>query len=81
MTEPRNPGAEAPPRNERSREPSICASASAAETRARQQFWTSRGISGVPSMVFDGKYLLTGAQGAQTYAEMLKKVVSEKQAA
>ncbi|MBD3663766.1 DsbA family oxidoreductase [Sulfitobacter aestuariivivens] len=53
----------------------------AEETRARQQFWTSRGISGVPSMVFDGKYLLTGAQGAETYAQMLQKVVSEKEAA
>ena len=53
----------------------------AAETRTRQQFWTSRGISGVPSMVFDGKYLLTGAQGAQTYAEMLTKVQAEQDAA
>ncbi len=50
----------------------------AEETRARQQFWTSRGISGVPTMVFDGKYLLTGAQGAQAYAQMLQKVVAEK---
>jgi predicted DsbA family dithiol-disulfide isomerase len=50
-------------------------------TRARQQFWTTRGISGVPSMVFDGKYLLTGAQGAQTYAQMVQKVLAEKQAA
>lgn len=53
----------------------------ASETRARQQFWTSRGISGVPSMVFDGKYLLTGAQGAQSYAQMLQKVIAEKDAA
>lgn len=53
----------------------------AAQTRARQQFWTSRGISGVPSMVFDGRYLLTGAQGAETYAQMLIKVISEKEAA
>ncbi|KAJ01850.1 DsbA family oxidoreductase [Sulfitobacter mediterraneus] len=49
----------------------------AEETRARQQFWTSRGISGVPSMVFAGKYLLTGAQGAENYAQMLIKVVQE----
>lgn len=50
----------------------------AEQTRARQQFWTSRGISGVPAMVFDGKYLLTGAQGAQTYAQMLEKLVAER---
>ncbi|MGJ8617391.1 MAG: DsbA family oxidoreductase [Sulfitobacter sp.] len=53
----------------------------AEETRARQQFWTSRGISGVPSMVFDGRYLLTGAQGERTYAQMLQKVLVEKDVA
>ncbi|MFC6637732.1 DsbA family oxidoreductase [Sulfitobacter sp. JBTF-M27] len=53
----------------------------AEETRAHQQFWTSRGVSGVPSMVFDGRYLLTGAQGAETYAQMLTKVIGEKDAA
>ncbi len=53
----------------------------AEETRAHQQFWTARSISGVPSMVFDGKYLLTGAQGTQTYAQMLQKVIAEKDAA
>lgn len=60
----------------------VLSSASQAEqTRARQQFWTDRGISGVPSMVFDGRYLLTGAQGAQTYLQMLQKVLAEKDAA
>jgi predicted DsbA family dithiol-disulfide isomerase len=53
----------------------------AEETRAHQQFWTSRGVSGVPSMIFAGKYLLTGAQGADTYAQMLQKVLTEKDAA
>lgn len=52
----------------------------AADTRARQQFWTERGISGVPAMVFEGKYLLTGAQGAQNYAQMLQKVLEERSA-
>lgn len=53
----------------------------AADTRAGQQYWTTRGISGVPSMVFDGKYLLTGAQGAQTYARMLQKSIAEQRTA
>lgn len=60
----------------------VLTSGSHAETtRARQQFWTSRGISGVPAMVFDGRYLLTGAQGAETYGHMLRKVAAEKAAA
>ncbi|NOD63654.1 MULTISPECIES: DsbA family oxidoreductase [unclassified Ruegeria] len=45
--------------------------------REKQQFWTSRGISGVPSMVFGGKYLLTGAQGTETYAQVLQRCLSE----
>ncbi len=53
----------------------------AKEVRERQEFWSSRGITGVPSMVFDGKYLLTGAQGAQNYAQLLQKVLSEKETA
>lgn len=53
----------------------------AEETRAHQQFWASRGITGVPAMVFAGQYLLTGAQGAATYAQMLKKVLEEQKAA
>lgn len=42
--------------------------------REKQAFWTSHGITGVPSMVFDGKYLITGAQGAETYGKVLRKV-------
>jgi len=50
----------------------------AVQTRALQQVWSERGITGVPSMVFDGKYLLTGAQGMQTYMQMLQKTLSER---
>lgn len=51
-----------------------------ASVREKQQFWTSRGISGVPSMVFGGKYLVTGAQGVENYAQLLHKVTSEEAA-
>lgn len=53
----------------------------AEETRTRQQFWTSRGISGVPSIVFDGRYLVTGAQGVENYTKVLLKALSDKDAA
>ena len=36
-----------------------------------------RGISGVPAMVFAGKYLVTGAQGAEGYAEVLRRCAAE----
>ncbi|NVO54881.1 DsbA family oxidoreductase [Rhodobacteraceae bacterium B1Z28] len=48
-----------------------------ASVREKQQFWTGRGISGVPSMVFGGKYLLTGAQGTDTYAQVLQRCLAE----
>ncbi|MFY2826198.1 DsbA family oxidoreductase [Ruegeria sp. MALMAid1280] len=48
-----------------------------ATVRQKQEFWTSRGISGVPSMVFGGKYLLTGAQGTDTYAQVLQRCLAE----
>ncbi|WP_372571090.1 DsbA family oxidoreductase [Ruegeria jejuensis] len=49
----------------------------AAPVREKQQFWTSRGITGVPAMVFGGKYLLTGAQGRETYGEVLQRCLAE----
>lgn len=48
-----------------------------APVREKQQFWTSRGISGVPSMVFAGKYLVTGAQGVETYSNLLQRCLTE----
>lgn len=52
-----------------------------ASVREKQAFWTARGISGVPSMVFAGKYLVTGAQGVDTYARILAQVAQEEAAA
>jgi len=46
----------------------------AAMVREKQRFWTSRGVQGVPAMVFAGRYLVTGAQGEATYAEILRQV-------
>ena len=49
----------------------------AEQTRAKQRVWLERGISGVPAMVFAGKYLVTGAQGAEGYAEVLRRCAAE----
>ena len=46
----------------------------AAAFRAKQQFWTSRGVTGVPAMVFDKKHLVVGAQGAANYASILQQL-------
>ncbi|MEO0937210.1 MAG: DsbA family oxidoreductase [Pseudomonadota bacterium] len=55
----------------------LTSGALAATVRDKQSFWTSRGISGVLSMVFGGKYLVTGAQGAGSYAGLLTRAASE----
>lgn len=48
-----------------------------AETvRQKEQFWTSRGVSGVPTMVFDAKQATSGAQGVDTFARLLKHIAA-----
>lgn len=46
-----------------------------AETvRQKEQFWTSRGVSGVPTMVFDAKQATSGAQGVDAFANLLRNI-------
>jgi len=47
------------------------------DVRRGQQLWTGRGITGVPAMVFNDQYLVTGAQGVENYTQMLNKIASE----
>lgn len=44
------------------------------EVRQEQAFWTKQGISGVPAVVFEGKHLVTGAQGIENYTNILKQL-------
>lgn len=53
----------------------------AAEVREAERHWTERGIRGVPAMVFDGRYLVSGAQGEERYAGILEQVRDELAAA
>ena len=39
--------------------------------REDQNYWKQQGITGVPAVVFDGKHLVTGAQGVKTYSNIL----------
>lgn len=49
----------------------------AEQVRAKERFWLEQGVSGVPAMVFFGKYLVTGAQGEDNYARILQQLASE----
>ena len=42
--------------------------------REKEQFWTSRGVTGVPAMIFNRQHLVTGAQGEENYAKILKQL-------
>lgn len=48
--------------------------------REQEQFWTSRGISGVPGMIFREKYLVSGAHGVENYRRILEQLQSESTA-
>jgi len=48
----------------------------AAPVREEERFWMARGIHGVPAMVFDQRYLLSGAQGVDTYASVLRQLTA-----
>ncbi|MDM7957371.1 DsbA family oxidoreductase [Blastomonas sp.] len=45
-----------------------------AEVRAHLAHWIEQGISGVPAIIFDGKYLVPGAQEAETFVNVIRKV-------
>jgi predicted DsbA family dithiol-disulfide isomerase len=49
----------------------------AAEVRAEAALWVSRGISGVPAVVVEGKWLISGGQPAGVFEEALRKMASE----
>ncbi len=49
-----------------------------AETvREKKQFWTSRGVSGVPTMIFDAKQATSGAQGVDTFSTLLRQLSTQ----
>lgn len=45
--------------------------------RDKQKLMHDQRISGVPTMIFGGKYAATGAQGAENYAKILRQTVAE----
>lgn len=49
--------------------------------REKENFWTSRGVSSVPTMVFEAKHAIAGAQGAEVFARVLTHLSQNKGAA
>jgi len=51
------------------------------KVREHAAFWTERGVTGVPTMLFDGRQALIGAQGVENYRAILVHMVNERAAA
>jgi predicted DsbA family dithiol-disulfide isomerase len=43
------------------------------DVRALQSMWAQNGVRGVPAMVFQRRHLVTGAQGVEGYAAILRQ--------
>ena len=52
-----------------------------ARVRAEERQAWDANITGVPAMVIDGKFLIPGAQPAESYADALRRVVARRDAA
>jgi predicted DsbA family dithiol-disulfide isomerase len=48
--------------------------------RESQAFWQQQGIQGVPAMIFQERYLVSGAQGVENYARILQQLTDDKAA-
>jgi len=51
------------------------------QVRAEQRFWRERDIQGVPAIIIDEKFMVPGAQDAQTFVNVIRKVISQREAA
>ena len=49
----------------------------AQEVRAAEDLWRARGITSVPAVVVEGKYLISGGQPAAAFEEALRKIAGE----
>jgi len=49
--------------------------------RAEMSHWTDQNITGVPAIIFDQKYMVPGAQSAETFADVISKLLAKREAA
>jgi predicted DsbA family dithiol-disulfide isomerase len=49
--------------------------------RAEQAHWFDQNITGVPAIIFDQKFMVPGAQSAETFAGVIGKLLAKREAA
>ena len=47
-----------------------------AEVRAEQSLWRNRGINAVPSVIFNGRWMVQGGQPAQVFEQAIRQIVA-----
>ncbi|MFJ4142401.1 DsbA family oxidoreductase [Pseudomonas sp. NPDC089734] len=50
----------------------------AAEVREAEQLWTSRGVSSVPTIVFNDQYAVSGGQPVDVFVGAIRQILSER---
>ncbi len=51
------------------------------EVRAEQKMWRDRDIQGVPAIIIDQKFMVPGAQDAQTFVNVIRKIIHKRKSA
>lgn len=52
-----------------------------ADVHAAEDFWRRQGVQAVPTLVIDGRYLISGGQTADLFERALRRIAAEKAAA
>lgn len=48
-----------------------------AEVRELEQLWVSRGVSSVPTIVFNDRYAVSGGQPVEAFTDAIRQIISE----
>ncbi|QOW19258.1 DsbA family oxidoreductase [Lysobacter ciconiae] len=48
----------------------------AEDVRKAEQYWTGQGIRGVPAVIFNQRHLVSGAQGVETFTDVLNQLAA-----
>lgn len=46
--------------------------------RSEEAYWLDQNITGVPAVIFDGKFMVPGAQSAEVFADVIAKVLRKR---
>jgi predicted DsbA family dithiol-disulfide isomerase len=52
----------------------------AGKVRGELAYWREENISGVPAIIFDGAFMVPGAQSVETFAQVIQKVLAKRAA-